>query len=408
MPNPVVYPGAKTFLSVGLESTQGTPVAPTFTMPGDAFDVEEKPNYIDDMSLTGDMAALYGTQPGGIHTEWQFNSPYFGDGSPFFLQNILGDLTEDGTYTGSGTTTLSSPAAAGATTITVGLSLTSGQVVVIGQGSSHPEVRTLTSTGTSPTFAKPLLFAHSAAEVVRPTQAPWSQFHALNNGGVAQPGSLTLVDWQGVTASTFARAYAGCCASELTLKLNAESEYLTQQVKGIGWPSAAAAVTPTSAPTTSQPMASWRALVGLAGPASGGTQVKLLQTLEMTISRQVKAIFTLQGSQSPFFIQRGNLRVSGKAYIAVPADETHLNYLLNNTQPQLQLVVSNGLAGTNLLSVQVDIQKAAYKTAKIRKAEAIGYDITFDAVKNSTNIGGSGGLGPIKITTQNNTHEIYA
>lgn len=408
MPNPTTYPGAKTFLSAGLEVVQGTPVAPTFTMPIEAFDPEDKPNFIDDMSLYGDMSAVHGTQPGGIHTEWSFSGPYFGDGSPLLIQNLLGDLSEDGIYSGSGTTTLSSQANAGVTTITVGSSLTSGQVVAIGAGTTTCEIRTLTSTSTTPTFAKPLVYTHAAAQVVRPTVAPWTQAHAVNNAGTAQPGSLTLVDWQGLTATTFARAYAGCACSEITLKLNAESEFLVMSGKGMGWPSAAAAVAPVSAPTTATPLASWRALVGLAGPASGGTQVKTVQTLELAMTRQVKPEFTLQGSQSPFFIQRGNVRVSGKMFIPVPADETHLNYMLQNTQPQLQMVISNGLAGAALLSVQIDLQKAAYKTAKVRKAEAIGYDVTFDGIANATNAGGTGAQSPVKITTSNNVHEIYA
>jgi hypothetical protein len=408
MPNPVTYPGAKTFLSLGLEAVQGTPVAPTWTYPLEDFSPEDKPAFIDDMSLTGDMSALNGTQPGGIHTEWQLNGPYFGDGSPFLLQNLLGDLSEDGVYTGAGTTTLSAQANAGATTITVGLALTSGQIVAIGAGTPTCEIRTLTSTGTSPTFTKPLVYTHAAAQVVRPTQAPWAQAHAVNNAGTAQPGSLTFIDWQGLTATTFARAYTGCCCSEITLKGNAESEFISMTAKGVGWPSAAAAAAPSSTPTTATPLASWRTLLGLAGPASGGTQVKTVSQFELTLSRQVKPEFTFQNSQNPFFIQRGNVKVSGKLTIPVPADETHLNYMLQNTQPQLQLVVSNGLAGASLLALQLDIQKAAYKTAKVNKAEAVGYEITFDAVKTVTNAGGTGGSSPIKITTSNNVHEIYA
>lgn len=408
MPNPVTFPGAKSFLSAGLEAVQGTAVAPTLTIPVLSFQPEDKPAFIDDMSLYGDMAAIHGTQPGGIHTEWNLQAPYFGDVSPLFLANILGDVSEDGVYTGSGTTTLSSPTTVGATTITVGASLTSGAVVAIGTGTPQCEIRTLTSTGTTPTFTKPLQFAHLAAAVVRPTQAPWTQVHSLLNSGGAQPGSLTLVDWQGLTATTFARAYAGCCVSDMTLKGMAESEYISAQIKGLGWPSAAAGAAPVAAASTAQPLAAWRTLLGLAGVAGGGTQVKTVSEFELTITRQLKAEFTLQGSQSPFLIQRGNLRASGKLQVTVPADETHLNYMLNNTQPQIQLVISNGLSGANLLSLQVDIQKGAYKTASVQKGEAIGYSITFDALANTTNAGGSGAQSPIKITTSNNFHEIYA
>lgn len=407
MPNPTVYPGAKTFLSVGVEPAQGTAVTPTWTYPLESFDPADQPQFIDDTSMYGDMAALHGTQPGGVRTEFNLSGPYFGDGAGLLLHNILGDLSEDGTYSGSGTTTLSAPAAVGATTITTALSLTTGQVVAIGASTAKAEIRTLTSTGTSPTFAQPLVYAHAAAETVRPVTSPFTHVESLLNSGTAQPPSLTLIDWQGLTPTTQARAYLGCCLSELTLKGSAESEFVSLAAKGMGWPSAAAAALPTSAPTTAVPLAAWRTLLGIAGPASGGTQVKTVSEFEITISRVLKAEYTFQNSQSPYLIQRGAVRVSGKLKVPVPADESHLTYMLSNTQPQLQLVVSNGLSGASLLSLQVDIQKAAYKSAKVVKAEAMGYDVTFDAIANATNAGGSGGQSPIKVTTQNAVNQVY-
>lgn len=407
MPNPVTYPGQRSFLSAGVETLQGTPVPPTATLPVVSFLPVDNPNWIEDLALYGDMAALHGLQQAGLVTGWDLNSYYFGDYSPMFLHNILGDLYDDGTYTGSGTTTLSSQANPGATTITVALSLTSGQVVAIGAGTTHAEIRTLTSTGTSPTFAVPLLYTHSAAEVVRPTQAPWTHVESLLNTAQAQPGSLTLIDWQGLTPTTQARAYAGSAFSDLTIKGIAESEFITVQGRGIGYPSAAAAALPVAGATAAVPISAWRALVGFAGPASGGTQVKTVSEFDLTITRQLKPYFTMQGSQSPYWIQRGNVRVTGRILIPVPADETFFNYMINNTQPQVQLVISNGQAGANLLSLQVDLLKAGIKGAKIQKNEAIGYEITFEAIANTTNAGNSGGRSPVLFTTSNAVHEAY-
>jgi hypothetical protein len=407
MPNPVTYPGARTFLSVGVEAIQGAAVAPTFTFPMESFLPQDLPTWIDDISLYGDMAALHGTQQGGVHTEFSLSGPWFGDYSPAFAHNILGDLSEDGVYSGAGTTTLTAQANPGATTISVAASLTSGAVVAIGFGTPVCEVRTLTSTGTTPTFVVPLLYTHPNASGVRPTVAPWSHVESLLNTAVAQPGSLTFIDWQGLTPTTQARGYAGACLSELKLKGVAESEFISMTAKGLGWPSAAAATLPVAAASTAQPLSSWRTLVGFAGPASGGTQSKQVSEFELTLTRQLKAEFTMQGSQNPFLIQRGNLGAAGTLTIPVPADETHLNYMLQNTQPALQFVVSNGLAGALLLSLQIDIAQGAYKTAPIQKAEAMGYQITFDMPANTTNAGASGGRSPIKITTQNAVHEAY-
>ena len=408
MPNPVTYPGQKSFLSAGVEATQGTAVVPTATLPVVSFAPQDAPSWIEDMALYGDMAVLHGLQQGGLHTEWDLNSYWFGDYSPMFLHNIMGDLTEDGTYTGSGTTTLSSQANAGATTITVALSLTSGTVVAIGAGGTHPEVRTLTSTGTSPTFAVPLLYTHAAAEVVRPVQAPFTHVESLLNTAQAQPGSLTLIDWQGLTPTTQARAYTGCAFSDLTIKGVAESEFITVTGRGLGWPSAAAATLPVASATPATPLSSWRALLGFGGPASGGTQVKIVSEFELSLARTLKAYTTMQGSQAPYWIQRGGLRCTGRVLIPVPNDETYFNYMINNTQPQLQFVIGNGLAGASLLSLQVDIKNLGVKGAVIQKQEAIGYELTWEAVAASvTNAGPSGGRTPVSFTTQNAVSQAY-
>ena len=408
MPNPVTYPGQRSFLSAGVEATQGTAVAPTVTLPVVSFAPSDNPSWIEDVALYGDMAVLHGLQQGGLHTEWNLNSYWFGDYSPMLLHNIMGDLTEDGVYSGSNTTTLSSQANAGATSITVGLSLTSGTVVAIGATSTHPEIRTLTSTGTSPTFAVPLTYTHAAAEIVRPVVAPFTHVESLLNTAQAQPGSLTLIDWQGLTPSTQARAYTGCALSDLTIKGVAESEFITVTARGLGYPSVAAAALPVASATPAVPLSSWRALLGFAGPASGGTQVKIVSEFEISLARVLKAITTMQGSQSPYWIQRGGLRATGRILIPVPADETYFNYMINNTQPQLQFVISNGLAGANLLSLQIDIKNLGVKGAVVQKQEAIGYEITFEAVAASiTNAGPSGGRTPVSFTTQNAVNQAY-
>lgn len=191
------------------------------------------------------------------------------------------------------------------------------------------------------------------------------------------------------------------------LKGQAESQFIQMSGKGLGWPSAAALALPTANATTAQPIASWRTLAGFAGPASGGTLVKQVSEFTLTLQRKLKAITTMQGAQTPYWIQQAEFTVAGSLVIPVPADETYFNYMINNTQPQLQLVISNGLAGASLISLQVDIQNAAFKAVPIDKSETMGYKVNFDVPASVTNAGVSGGRSPIKITTSNNVHEAY-
>ena len=233
--------------------------------------------------------------------------------------------------------------------------------------------------------------------------APFSHAFSVLNSGTGQPGTLTITDWQGLPATNQARQFAGACLSELTIKGNAESELITYDAKGTGWASVIAGAIPVAAPTAALPIASWRSLLGIGGPASGGTLDSTIGEWEIKVSRVLKPIFTGQNSQNPYVIQRGEVTVSGKLTFAAPSNETQaLLAMLNNTQPIFQWKVDNGLTLGNLLGITVDVQAAAFDTAKIdRGGEAVGYSSTFRGIASSTNAGASGGVSPVKITLQN-------
>lgn len=412
MPNPITYPGQRSFLSVGIEAVQGTPVAPTFTLPVIKFNPRDVPSWIRDVALYGDMAELHGLQQGGVHTEWDLDTYYFGDYGPALFHNLMGDLSEDGVYSGSNTTTLSATAPPGQLFVSTALSIPATTVIAISAGTGHSEVRTITSvSGAGPftlNFAQPLTWNHPSTETVQPIVAPFQHVESLLNTAQAQSPSLTFIDWQGLTPSTQARAYAGAKCSDITLKGIAESEFITMTAKGLAYPSAAAAALPVANASGALPLPSWRALIGFAGPASGGTQVKIVNEFEMTLTRKVVHETTMQGLQAPYWIQQGPVAVTGRVLIPVPQDETFFNYMINNTQPQLQFVITNGLAGANLLSLQIDIQNMGITGAQVMKGEAIGYELSWSGVAGSvTNAGASGGRSPLKITTKNNVNQAY-
>ena len=235
--------------------------------------------------------------------------------------------------------------------------------------------------------------------------APYAHAFTVLNTGAGQPDSLTITDNQGTTDTVGARAYSGCCVSELTVKGNAESSLITMEAKGIGWKSAAAASAPTSSPSTEQPIAAWRFILGLNGPASGGTLVSTCGEFEISAKRDLKPYYTGQNSRYPFFIQRDKLGVSGKLKFVAVADETVLTYQLNNTQPRFQLIVTNGVTPTSAATYRaltVDVQKAAWKTTKIDRGDAaVGYDVEWDGIALTTNAGASGGYCPMKLTLNN-------
>ena len=237
---------------------------------------------------------------------------------------------------------------------------------------------------------------------------PYTHAVSLLNSGTAQPSTLTLIDGGQLAATTLARTYSGCCLSELTIKGNPESTFLEWSAKGLGW---ASADYPTSAPSfspgTEAPMAAWRTGIGVGG-TFGSVPNSTIRNWEVTITRELKVEWTSQNSQNPYIIQRGRVGVTGSAYVSVPADESMLDYWLNNTQPQLQFLIDNGQASTAQRRLTLDMLLGSFQSSKInRSEEAAGYDITFKGVGNTTNAGASAGYSPIKATVINNTASGY-
>jgi len=76
--------------------------------------------------------------------------------------------------------------------------------------------------------------------------------------------------------------------------------------------------------------------------------------------------------------------------------------MLNNTQPQLQIISTNGLTGASKVSMQIDVAVCAFDASVIEASKALlGYNDTFIAVSNTTNTGWSAGYSPLMITLTN-------
>lgn len=407
MSTPVTYAPAKQFVGIAPEAVQGTPVAMTTTPLVTDFKANDKPTFLKDQAWRGSMGTdSFGQILGvGIAEISSIGGPVFGDTIGFFLRNILGDVATTGTPTGSGSTTLSALVAAGATSITTVASIPAATVIQIGTGATAECFTTGTPTGAGPytiPLATPtggLKYAHASAQAVVPVTGPYTYAFSLLNSGTGQPTSHTLTHSLGPTAVSGARQYPGFCLAQLGLKFNVESELLTWSGQGVSWPSVALGAAPVAAPGNVVPVASWRTKVGIGGPASGGTLVNTVAEGEVTIKREVTPMFTATGVQTPYIIQRGGLSAAGTIVFAPVPDEAALIYMLNNTQPSVQVLVDNGLVGTNKITVQIDLGQAAF-TSSAANAEkaAVGYDNSYEAVFNTANAGGSGGMSPVKVS----------
>jgi len=412
-------PVAEQELYVVKEATPGTvPATVGVPLAFTSFKPSDKPLWLPDESFQGSMGDVYGEYQGPLIASWDLGGHIYGDTFGHLCYNILGDYTATGTA-GSGSTTLTAQCTAGATTATVAsiTGFSNGQAVQLGiTADGIPEIVTLSSppSGVTLTFANtPARFTHANAAAVAGMVAPFTHVFALLNGslgstvGPGQPPTHTFTHRNGIAANG-ANQYAYSCLSELVITGNAEKLLdFTAKATCASRATAGSAVGFQNLGSV-QPYPSWRTVTGIAGPASGGTQVRNIAEHMITITRAVKALNTEQGSQQPYVIARGKQSNTGKLVFMPSIDDTALTNMLGNVQPQLQFVSNNGLAGASNVIVQVDIVFAAYEVADINDgAELFGYDVTFKPIHTAASAGGitttgaSGGKGAVKVTLTN-------
>lgn len=253
----------------------------------------------------------------------------------------------------------------------------------------------------SPAFydTLPYFLNNLLGEIATTGAGPYTHNINLLNSGTGQPGTFTIFDWQGTPANQ-GRQYPGCVVTEITIKGNPESEFITWSAKGIGWLSAITAAAPAPAASTDAPMAAWRANILFNDVAD-----KTFGEWEVTITRAAEAEHTSQNSQQPYLIFRGALGVAGSLRQIKPADETRYQQFLTNTQPELEINADNGGATTAQRKITLHMQVIAFADGSqlSRDEVAIGYALPFKAISNATDAGASLGTSPIKTTVINNT-----
>ena len=413
MPVPTVFGvSSKSFLNIARELTTGTPpssgTTPSATIPIDKNDYspEDTPKFLPDEAIRGVMAQLYNDIIGVEDATMGFGGPAFLDVEGYWCDNIFGDMTTtSGGTLGTGQL-LTGSIAAGATTMTVASSLgsvTTGSIIQITDAGTGNEVVIATSgsTGTTINFVNtPTRFSHNTSATGALQTAATNYVHkwSILNTGTGQPPTHSVSDFTNLTASVGARTYPSVCLSQLDFTGNAEQLLMTK-VAGNSWLSAAAASTPTAATTFVKPQAGWESTVTV-----GGSQIYSAGEWQCSIKRQLQIYWTAQNSQTPYIIARGGLGATAGINYTVPGDETPLTNMLTGGPMAVQFSISNGGSGAGLLSMTITMTKAQSVKAKpARNAVLIGYDTSWEATANTTDVGGSGGLGPLTVSITNAT-----
>jgi hypothetical protein len=408
VPNvPLVAPASKSWLGVARELNLGTAVLPVQTIPllKNSFQPEDAPKWLHDEAIRGSMALVFNDIQGVEDSTFSYGGPAFLDVEGFFLDNLFGDKSDVATnYFGTTTATAASSIGGTVQALTSTANFTVGQYAQVGTGSLAEIVGPITiQTGTIYFGQTPLRFPHANGgtvyAVTGATSGPYTHTWNILNNSSGQPPTHTFTDYTSLTASVGARAYPGACVGVIDITGNSE-QLLEFKMTGNAWVSQPAASTPTNTVTTVIPVPNWRSTVTVAG-----TEIFDVGEWSVSLKRTLQVYWTDQGTtQNPYIIARGPLDATGMLNYTVPTDESPLTQMLNNTQPTLSINIGNGLSGLSTLSATIAVQVCAFEKAKPSRSEVlIGYQDDWQAVANSTNTGGSGGLGPVTVTVINNT-----
>jgi hypothetical protein len=441
---PNIYPGVLSWLGIARELTGGTPVLPAYTQPLDqgSFEPEDTPKFLQDKAIRGAMTDLFYETLGVESATFSFGGPNFLDTHGYFFDNVFGDLSTCSASLAS-PSTANSVLAVGATSLTVSAAMPAGYTVgaalQLGTAAStntpncySNEVIVISATSATSiiTFANtPLRFTHNTttfagSQILNLATGPYThRFAALNSqlgyGGAfgAQPPTHTFTDVTNIV-STFTNSTYGTAASNpwgaryypFSCLKNIDFAGNSEQLLGIKmagdsfllapWPSGSQ---PTLNVTGARPIPNWNSTVQTIGP-SGQTMQTDVGEFSVSFKRQTQVYWTIQGTQQPFVIARGPLTMDGTIQYDPTNNEFPLDYMLLNAQAPMSIVCSNtGIPNSGAaFSLTFTASQVANVKSKIMRSKAlIGYGNTFEGVANSTDIGGSSGLGPGTITLIN-------
>ena len=440
---PNIYPSVLTWLGLARELTAGTTVNPVITHPlnQSSFEPEDTPKFLDDKAIRGSMTDLFYKTLGVESSTFSFGGPNFLDSHGYFFDNVFGDLSTVGSSAANPSTT-SGVLPVGAIAMTLAAappaSYTAAAVIQIG-ASPTAEVVVISSTAASNVInfaSNPLRFTHPTAQTVNTVTSPYThKFAALNSalgyGGAygAQPPTHTFTDVTNIvnvfTNATYgtaptntygARQYPFACLKSLNFSGNAE-QLLDIKMMGDAFASTVATSAITNVTTNSRPIPNWNSTVVYAGNTISSTGAYAgIGEFNINFKRATQVYWIVAGTQQPYVIARGPLSMDGTMQWDPTNSETPLDLMLLNAQAPLTITVSNTTpvaisnSGTPFTLTFTASQVANTKSKIMRSKQLIGYGNTMESVSNSTDTGGSGGLGPgtIQLINATPTYAVWS
>lgn len=219
--------------------------------------------------------------------------------------------------------------------------------------------------------------------------APFSHVGALKNSGDGQPISHSLNDFNSVDN----RGYTGVQWYDMDFKWDGE-KLLTWTGNAKGFQSATQ-TKPAFSATTITALPGWLSLVSV-----NSVSTLTMVDGEIKLKREGGPIHTADGTQQPYQMFTGPLGVTGKM-VLVADTNTLLTTYLAGTKIPLDFNFTQG-AGAALVQFKLHMTNTNVNEVKTLRGKTFTeYELDFEALPNSTDVGASGGLSHIKATIQN-------
>lgn len=387
------------YWQIGRELTSAV-VAPVFaSVKSKPIKPNNKPSWLRDDSMWGDMNELHDLQQGPAWAELEIpESPLYGDTFGHLAYGFFGDYVATGTAgTPTWTTSGALTPGAGPIAVTSGSLAVAGTFVQVDTG-ANAEIVTVGTGSTSTSIVlsanTPLRFSHLTGVTVTTVTAPFTHTFATLNPASStgltscQPPSHSIVHHNYLPGSGgfYADQFLYAVVTDLSIMGDAKG-WLAYSAKLTSYIQGAPAGTIAAALSTIKGEPAWKGQTTIASSA-----VNNIAKWGIDFSRKVDVIPTADGVQNPYFIGLGPMTAKFKMTYNPAVDESALNEMLNSTMPSLAWSISNGGSGSSLISLAINAQLGGYMEAPLTAVSQFwGYETSGELVASATNAGNSGG-----------------
>jgi len=372
-------------LGIAAEPATAVYETPTFTVPftsGTRY--RSAITQLYDTTIRARDTDIQDIAQGHYWSDWTLAAEAYPDWAGWLFRAMIGpDVFTPGTVT-----TFAQASEPGATSVLLAAAPPPNAVLQVGTGTTLEYAQAGTPTGAGPylvPIASGLQYAHAAGDPAqsqaahlfqqdRTTTTAWPSYSLTTDDGVDQLG------------------WPGCCLGRVRLQIH-DTGYARLVSDWSGWPPATVATFP-EAQSTAQPFAGWSWAITTAG----GTSTRGV-SLDLALTRPLDIVLTCDGSQAPYVISPGAMRVAGsyKAIYDTPQDLNLYREAIQQpavwtlTQPPLlggaSIAVTLSLSGwtAGAVSLEETYVSASYKLSGIANlADSPSYGVSSVSLANFT------------------------